>query len=188
MFRSDLHNGPRGTITRISVGWDGGDTSSTSSRTSDDPAISSTGRYVAFFSSADNVVAGDPGSGVFFRDMGEKDAPVLGPSSKGAVDWFSPNADGVEDTWTEQMGVSDASPPISWTLTFSDSNGIVVRTISGSTSQASATASATWDGTRDNGTALPDGLYSWSFQATDNWGNPSAPWNGSVGIDRSPPA
>ncbi|MBI4728076.1 MAG: hypothetical protein HY775_01025 [Acidobacteria bacterium] len=80
---------------------------------------------------------------------------------------FSPNSDGVKDDTILTAGLSDESPPISWTLDVKDSAGAVVRSFSG----PDAPVAATWDGRDSSGNLVPDGPYTAVLSATDDWGN-----------------
>ncbi|HMJ31064.1 MAG TPA: hypothetical protein VK512_20330, partial [Xanthobacteraceae bacterium] len=97
VFVRDLQTGA---ITRVSTNASGDQGNSASG----DPSISADGRYVAFYSSASNLVPGDTNflADVFVRDL-----------QTGAITRVSTNASGVQGNGGEHPSVSSWSPSIS---------------------------------------------------------------------------
>ena len=78
---------------------------------------------------------------------------------------FSPDSDGNKDTLPVRQS---GSVEDQWTGTVRNIEGAAVRTY---TWKDSAPPSFEWDGKTDNGTAAPDGVYSFEVAATDRAGN-----------------
>ncbi|MDQ1249501.1 MAG: hypothetical protein QG597_3876 [Actinomycetota bacterium] len=75
---------------------------------------------------------------------------------------FTPNGDGMADTWA---AVFDATSPLSsWTVTLKNGNNVSVRTFTG-TDAAMGAVRFTWDGEDSHGDPVPDGEYRWEFVA-----------------------
>jgi len=97
LVAGDTNNGPdvfvrdtvAGTTTRVNLGGSGGQANFDSG----EPAISGDGRYVAFYSAASNLVAGDTNSAVdvFVRDT------VAGTTTRISVDGSGGEADGMSN-------------------------------------------------------------------------------------------
>ncbi|MGC9313159.1 MAG: FlgD immunoglobulin-like domain containing protein, partial [Sediminispirochaetaceae bacterium] len=81
---------------------------------------------------------------------------------------FSPNNDGNRDEIT--ISHTKSTVEKEWTAEIRSDSGEVVRTFSWTNSEPGR---AVWDGTADNGTAAPEGTYSYVLSATDEAGNES---------------
>lgn len=81
---------------------------------------------------------------------------------------FSPNNDGNRDEIT--ISHTKATVEKEWTAEIRSDSGEVVRTFSWTNSEPGR---AVWDGTADNGTAAPEGTYSYVLSTTDEAGNES---------------
>jgi len=117
---------------------------------------------------------------VLAADLAPKDsrAPVLIAVDAGAAR-FSPNGDGRSDDQTVTGLFSESIP---WTVRFTDLDGHVLDTATGT----GRDFSATWDGLV-SGAAVPDGTYSWTVSGTDAWQNGIATGTGRVVVDTTPP-
>ncbi len=82
--------------------------------------------------------------------------------------WFSPNADGRQDTVEFSLGIPVREGIDRWTLTVSDARGRAVRTYSGSGNPAKVVA---FDGKDDRGAVLPEGAYRGGLQVVYRNGN-----------------
>jgi flagellar hook assembly protein FlgD len=109
-------------------------------------------------------------------DLAPRDsrAPVLIGIDSG-VGRFSPNDDGRFD---EQTVSGIFSETVAWTVELKNAQGAVLDTMSGS----GKTFSATWDGLVD-GTAVPDGTYTWLARGADAWQNGVATGSGPIVVD-----
>ncbi len=94
--------------------------------------------------------------------------------------FFSPNADGVQDTST--LSGTASLDGASWTLNVKNSGGTVVRSASGS---ASPNLSYTWNGKNTSGAVQPDGVYTLELTVTD--GLASASSSPTATLDRTLP-
>jgi gliding motility-associated-like protein len=92
---------------------------------------------------------------------------------------FSPNGDGSQDSAQVSGQLSESA---SWQVAFTDAEGAVLHTVSGS----GATYVAGWNGMVD-GAPVPDGTYGFVVTATDGWGNPQGSRTGSLVIDTVAP-
>ena len=92
---------------------------------------------------------------------------------------ISPNGDGQQDSLTV---TSTNSEPDKWSVAIRNSDGVLVRTLSG----YGVKASATWDGSDNNGVVVPDGAYSLTAGATSALGT-ALPATATVIIDTTPP-
>ena len=81
---------------------------------------------------------------------------------------FSPNGDGLKDTIT--ISHTKATSEVEWTGEIENSEGEVVKTF---TWENSTPGDAVWDGTDDDGNALPEGTYSYVLSSEDRAGNES---------------
>ena len=115
-----VHDWNTGETQRVSVASDGTQANSDSGAT---PAISADGRYVAFFSEADNLVEGDTNEGadwfVHDRVTGETTlalAPINNEQPQGKYDYLFPTVSADGRCWTF---ISDAS-----NLVEGDTNGV----------------------------------------------------------------
>jgi flagellar hook assembly protein FlgD len=94
---------------------------------------------------------------------------------------FSPNGDGIADTvtWTART-----TYPARWTLTLKDSAGAAVRTFNGTGDDVSQV----WDGKDGAGGMVPEGSYTYVFEAVEpESGVPAAPRTGPVDVNLSMP-
>jgi flagellar hook assembly protein FlgD len=109
-------------------------------------------------------------------DLAPRDsrAPVLIGMDSGAGR-FSPNGDGRSDNQSISGMFSES---VAWTLEVKNGAGDVVETASGNGS----TFNVTWDGLVD-GTAVPDGTYTWTARGTDAWQNGAATGGGTIVVD-----
>lgn len=81
---------------------------------------------------------------------------------------FSPNGDGYKDTIT--ITHAKATSEVEWTAEIKDSEGEVVKTY---TWENGTPGEVVWDGTGDDGNALPEGTYTYVLSAEDRAGNKS---------------
>jgi hypothetical protein len=153
---------------------------------SDHPSISGDGRLLAFDSSASNLVPADTNalSDIFVRDFGELAPPAPSFSTQPAP--FSPNNDGVKEATTFEAQISDASPPISWTLSVKQGS-TTVKSWSGTGSASPVSISQPWDGRNSAGAIVADGDYTVTLTAIDDWANLGAAGSASVTVDTGPP-
>jgi len=101
-------------------------------------------------------------------------------TSNAAYPIFSPDGDGNKDVLPiQQSGSSEDT----WTGSIRDIEGNPVRTF---TWQNQAPPSFEWDGKQDNGTAAPDGVYSYHVAATDRAGNVGSAEIDNIIIDTRP--
>ncbi len=130
---------------------------------------------------------------------------------------FSPNWDGENDYINFEIEVEDASLVKDWSFSILDKRQRVVRKFASDTRDfekkfgfkdffvylfqkqkyLSVPYQIRWDGTADpvslekinasSSDRLPDGIYFYSFVATDEWGNKGKPSKGFLKIDRVPP-
>ncbi|MEO8190351.1 MAG: FlgD immunoglobulin-like domain containing protein, partial [Acidobacteriota bacterium] len=94
--------------------------------------------------------------------------------------FFSPNADGVQDT-TTVSGVASFDGA-TWTLRVRTGGGTVVRTISGA---ATPTVSCVWDGRSDANAIQPEGTYTLELTVVD--GSATSISSGPAVLDVTPP-
>jgi flagellar hook assembly protein FlgD len=92
---------------------------------------------------------------------------------------FSPNGDGRGDTISITARASEA---VAWRVDFSDGDGAVLASKSGSGEDISAG----WDGLVD-GTAVRDGTYGVTITAEDSWQNPPTSETAGVEVDTVAP-
>jgi flagellar hook assembly protein FlgD len=92
---------------------------------------------------------------------------------------FSPNGDGSRDSAAVSGQLSESA---SWQVAFSNADGAILRTVSGT----GATYVATWNGIVD-GAPVPDGTYRFVVTATDGWGNPQGSRTGALVVDTVAP-
>ncbi len=98
-----------------------------------------------------------------------------------SLQFFSPNGDGVQETVTFS---ASAVSEVEWTLLIEDSAGAVVKTLTA----AGQAASLIWDGTREAGAVVADGVYTFRFLARDGpTGVTDRSENGTITVDRTPP-
>jgi flagellar hook assembly protein FlgD len=96
--------------------------------------------------------------------------------------YFSPNGDGVSDTFTVTATLSLVA---NWTLTFQDSSGNTVRTFAGA---GATSVNQAWDGKSAAGADLPDGTYPYTLAAVEPGSGVAAiPYTGTIKIDRVAP-
>ena len=95
--------------------------------------------------------------------------------------YFSPNADGVEDTYS---GIASFSEPADVTVTVKDGGGATVRTASGA-SDGAGDYTVTWDGTKTDGSAAPNGAYTLLIDGTGQATGAHASRTVRVGVDRT---
>ncbi|MFW6361474.1 MAG: gliding motility-associated C-terminal domain-containing protein [Spirochaetota bacterium] len=81
---------------------------------------------------------------------------------------FSPNGDGHKDTIT--ITHTKATSEVEWTGEIKNSEGEVVKTY---TWENSTPGEVVWDGTDDEGNALPEGTYTYVLSSEDRAGNES---------------
>jgi flagellar hook assembly protein FlgD/outer membrane protein OmpA-like peptidoglycan-associated protein len=107
---------------------------------------------------------------------------TVAPSVTAAATYliFSPDGDGNKDTLPiQQTGSSEDT----WIGTFRDISGNVVRT---HTWQNASPPSFEWDGKTDDGTAAPDGVYSYHVTSTDRAGNVGSTEIDNIIVDTRP--
>lgn len=92
---------------------------------------------------------------------------------------FSPNGDGRTD---DQPISGIFSETVAWTFEVRNGAGDVLETASGTGSAFSVT----WDGLVD-GTAVPDGTYTWTARGTDAWQNGVGTGGGTIVVDTAGP-
>lgn len=92
---------------------------------------------------------------------------------------ISPNGDGRLDTVEIVQASSDEE---SWTGTFRNASGTVVR----SESWTGQVASFTWDGSDSSGATVADGRYTYRLSTVDAAGNPSEPAEVTIRVDTRP--
>ena len=103
--------------------------------------------------------------------------PVANPPN-----YFSPNGDGVSDTFTVTASLNLAAD---WTLTFKNASGATVRTFSGTGATA---VSQVWDGKDSGGANVPDGAYTYTLSAVEPGSGVAAnPFSGTINVDRVVP-
>jgi gliding motility-associated-like protein len=108
-------------------------------------------------------------------------APIVTPvSATGSPSTFSPNGDGVADTWQGSWTVNEDAT-LSAVVVASD--GSVVRHLTGS--PAGTAMAVTWDGRTDAGAGAPDGQYLVVPTATDPAGNDATGLAASVTMVRA---
>ncbi|KAF0219661.1 MAG: Parallel beta-helix repeat, partial [Geobacteraceae bacterium] len=97
--------------------------------------------------------------------------------------YISPNGDGIKDMTVIS---ATASYPVNWTVTFSNTTGTVVRTLTGT---GSSSFSQAWDGRDSSGILVPDGTYTYRVNATDPVSSLAAtPKTGALIVDNTAPA
>jgi flagellar hook assembly protein FlgD/PKD repeat protein/lysophospholipase L1-like esterase len=97
---------------------------------------------------------------------------------------FSPNGDGQED----QVSVTyQLLLPSRVTVTITDENSEVVRTVDGGTDRPAGSSSLSWDGRNGNGTTAPDGWYGYRIAAVSAAGNTTNA-GGTIYLDSRIPA
>lgn len=106
------------------------------------------------------------------------------------VRYFSPNNDGIQDSFEIPLKISDKRYITAWSLVIENENGKAIRTIGNKVALPSSLtfkqffkqlfavktgvaipSSVTWNGAMDNGETAPDGQYFYYFTATDDNGN-----------------
>ena len=90
-------------------------------------------------------------------------------------DVFRPDGDSKDETVTLSASF-DAER--NWTARFRDAGGAVLRTFTG----RGATAAATWDGRRTDGSYPPTGMITWQIDATDDAGGTALPATGTLAL------
>ena len=150
-------------------------------------------------------------------DVGYFDKTPPDVQIKQDLNEFSPNWDGESDYVNFQIQVKDVSSIKKWSLMILDKNKRPIRRFKSDNRDfekdfgfkdffvylfkrqryLSVPSQIRWDGTADpialekaasgTGRALPDGVYTYRFLSTDEWGNESKPFRGTVKIDRTPP-
>lgn len=78
---------------------------------------------------------------------------------------FSPNGDGIKDTLSIEI---EAEPDIEWAGTITTPEGIIVKTLEWGKDIPPVFE---WDGSGENGTILPEGVYNITFTGQDRAGN-----------------
>lgn len=101
-------------------------------------------------------------------------APVLVGIDTGAGR-FSPNGD---DRFDSQTISGVFSESVAWSLTIKNAAGAVVEEAAGT----GATVTVAWDGLVD-GSAVPDGTYTWAARGVDAWQNGVAAGTGTIVVD-----
>jgi outer membrane protein OmpA-like peptidoglycan-associated protein/flagellar hook assembly protein FlgD len=127
------------------------------------------------------------------------------PSTHSDV-YFSPNNDGVKDTFKIPFVISDRRYISQWQLEITDESGHTVRTISNKISHPVSLSFKefwktiltpkksvdippfiVWDGVMDSGEVAPDGRYFYEITAADDNGNTSGSPKKSLILDNTPP-
>jgi flagellar hook assembly protein FlgD len=120
--------------------------------------------------------------------------------------YISPNHDGVQDSLVIPMSITDSRYISEWMLVVEDAAGKEVRHIGNKDNRpvsitwktfwqllfrpkqgVAIPKSVTWDGTDDNGTVVPDGVYSYYLSAADDNANSSTTAKLQVTVDNTPP-
>lgn len=120
--------------------------------------------------------------------------------------YISPNDDGVKDTLSFPLKITDKRYVASWSLVIKDSGGKVVRTIGNKETlpqkinflniikhikdakkDADVPPVAVWNGRLDDGQTAPDGTYTYYITAADDNGNTSKTQEYTVVVDNTPP-
>lgn len=122
-------------------------------------------------------------------------------------EYYSPNYDGIKDYLIFKLGVRDRSRIKGWRLQILDSGNQVIKDYSISELDVAdrltfrtfflrmfqkkesmvVPEKIIWDGTDSKGTIVPDGRYTYSFNAWDERGNISLNKTGIVIVDKTPP-
>jgi len=97
-------------------------------------------------------------------------------------DYFSPNADGQQDSATIYASITT---PADWSINIKDSSDQVKRTFTGT----GATIEQAWDGKDSLNAVVPDGIYTYAIDAVDPTpGGSTAPQvSGQITVDNTPP-
>jgi flagellar hook assembly protein FlgD/outer membrane protein OmpA-like peptidoglycan-associated protein len=153
----DSQNAPRRTFTGTfsippTITWDGKDDAGAAL-----PEGSYRGKLTLLYVNGHNPTADSPS--VTIRVTPPKAA------AKAAYDVFSPSGDSTRSSVTIYQ---DTSEELFWTGSFRDAAGKDVRTL---VWRGRADDKFDWDGRGEEGRVLPDGLYTYSLNATDQAGN-----------------
>ena len=98
-----------------------------------------------------------------------------------APDPFSPNSDGQKDV---SLIKATMTAPSNWTINIKDGQNNTLRSFTGSGSAINQS----WDGKNSSGVVVPDGVYTYIIEATDQAsGANAAPVSGQVTIDSTFP-
>ena len=139
----------------------------------------------------------------------DKNAPRIVtsfPSSASGPFYMSPNSDGVQDSLTMPLAITDERYVVGWTYAVSDAAGKVVRTITNKESRPEFEGfkgvwerlvyvkkgvpvpdKIVWYGVADSGQVVPDGSYSVSIEAVDDNGNRSSVGPFPLVVDNTAP-
>jgi flagellar hook assembly protein FlgD/outer membrane protein OmpA-like peptidoglycan-associated protein len=101
-----------------------------------------------------------------------------------APEAFSPNGDGIQDTVRFGITSKSESGVVQYSLVIADGGGNPVRAFTGNGNPPS---SIVWDGKRDDGAVIPDGLYYARLSATARNGNVSTVTSRRIILDTVPP-
>ncbi|MFW5849756.1 MAG: FlgD immunoglobulin-like domain containing protein [Spirochaetota bacterium] len=137
------------------IRWDG---------STDDGDTAPDGEYSFQLLAADDN--GNRGSSAAYRVVVDTTPPrvdVVAPAAENRV--FSPNGDGIKDTFPV---VQSGSVEREWFAEISNASGRTVRTLR---FLDSAPRDFEWDGRGDEGAIQPDGVYRYRISATDRAGN-----------------
>jgi flagellar hook assembly protein FlgD len=97
--------------------------------------------------------------------------------------YFSPNGDGQEDAISRSYYLSGTAKV---TVTIRDSKGSLVRTVQGNVTESPGWYSFSWDGTKENGKAAGNGVYTYTISASST-SEGAASASGRIGIDTEAP-
>jgi flagellar hook assembly protein FlgD/outer membrane protein OmpA-like peptidoglycan-associated protein len=131
---------------------------------------------------------------------------VLLPGSGSEISYISPNGDGVQDSLVVPVRITDSRYIQEYVLTIKDASGVTVRRIQDRESWPSGggfrevsrrflyslkdvkiPGELVWDGRNDSGGIVPDGLYSFMIEATDDNGNLARTQEFQVVVDNTKP-
>lgn len=151
--------------------------------------LSSDGRFVLFL--RNNYLA-------YLYDGGETDAPTIANVNSDPAAFNNvviPPGESEPASTVISSHLEDSTPPIVWQIQITGPDILPsgatpptapVRTFSGTLNDYQGDISATWDGKDANGLPVPDGQYTVTVTATDDWGNVGT-GTGSVRVDVTPP-
>lgn len=97
---------------------------------------------------------------------------------------FSPNGDGITDTFTLGYSLSKSALV---SLTVLDANDAIVRTLASGVPKPGGANTAKWDGKNNSGAYVGDGQYRILLVASDSVNNPSPAETALVTVDRTRP-
>lgn len=114
---------------------------------------------------------------------GARHAEALTISNLSPNSYFSPNGDRQDDTTEVSYQLS---APAAITVTVRESQGAKIRTIQTETDEPEGGDSFTWDGHRENGSTVANGVYAYEIKATSAGGE-TVSAAGEIGVERGVP-